>query len=41
MLILLALMSALFPALVHFTTNGSDVVGLWDSFRTTVAIAFS
>ncbi|MEK3875525.1 MULTISPECIES: ABC transporter permease [unclassified Paenibacillus] len=40
MLVLLALMSALFPALVHFTTNGSDVVGLWDSFRTTVAIAF-
>lgn len=40
MLFILALMSALFPALIHFTTSGSDVIGLWGSFRTTVTIAF-
>ncbi|WP_340021602.1 ABC transporter permease subunit [Paenibacillus sp. FSL K6-1096] len=40
MLFILALMSALFPALIYFTTSGSDVMGLWGSFRTTVTIAF-
>ena len=41
MLFILAVMSALFPALIHFTSGDSEVtIGLWDSFQTTVAIAF-
>jgi ABC-2 type transport system permease protein len=41
MLFILAVMSALFPALIHFTSGGNEVtIGLWDSFQTTVAIAF-
>ncbi|NQX47395.1 ABC transporter permease subunit [Paenibacillus tritici] len=40
MLFILALISALFPALIHFTSNGNDVTGIWDSFQTTMAIAF-
>lgn len=41
MLFILAVMSALFPALIHFTSGGNEVqIGVWDSFQTTVAIAF-
>lgn len=41
MLFILVLMSALFPALIHFTSKGNEgSIGLWDSFQLTVNIAF-
>ncbi|MNC13412.1 ABC-2 family transporter protein [compost metagenome] len=41
MLFILALMSALFPALVYFTSSGeSSGTGLWDNFQMAVTIAF-
>lgn len=42
MLFILALMSALFPALFYFTSSGDmSRMGLWESFQTTVSVAFS
>ncbi|WP_054939008.1 ABC transporter permease [Paenibacillus ihuae] len=41
MLFILALMSALFPALVYYTSRGdSSGTGLWDNFQMAVTIAF-
>jgi ABC-2 type transport system permease protein len=41
MLLILAVMSALIPVLVYFTSDrDSTVIGLWDSFQMTVSIAF-
>ncbi|WP_438494321.1 ABC transporter permease [Paenibacillus sp. IHBB 3054] len=41
MLFILALMSALFPALFYFTSSGDmSRMGLWESFQTTVSVAF-
>ncbi|AIQ50916.1 ABC transporter permease [Paenibacillus sp. FSL R7-0331] len=39
MLAILGLMSALFPALIYFTSS-SDPVGVWDNFQLTVTISF-
>ncbi|WP_342564507.1 ABC transporter permease subunit [Paenibacillus sp. FSL R7-0345] len=39
MLFILGLMSAMFPALIYFTSN-SDPVGVWDNFQLTVTISF-
>lgn len=39
MLVILGLMSALFPALIYFTSS-SDPVGVWDNFQLTVTISF-
>lgn len=41
MLFILALMSALFPALFYYTSSGDDsMYGLWESFQMTVSISF-
>ncbi|WP_042197964.1 ABC transporter permease [Paenibacillus camerounensis] len=39
MLAILGLMSALFPALIYFTSS-SNPVGVWDNFQLTVTISF-
>jgi ABC-2 type transport system permease protein len=41
MLFILAVMSVLFPVLMYFTSGSPDsMMGLWDTFQTTVSIAF-
>lgn len=41
MLLILAVMSVLLPALIYFTSEGdSSLMGLWDNFQMTVSIAF-
>lgn len=40
MLIILAIMSALFPVLIYYTSSGDSSVGLWSSFQLTVTISF-
>ncbi|MBW4081403.1 ABC transporter permease [Paenibacillus sp. S150] len=40
MLIILAVMSALFPALFYFTSSDTSTMELWNSFQMTVSVAF-
>lgn len=41
MLFILALMSALFPALIYYTSTGDPSgTGVWDNFQMTVSISF-
>jgi len=40
MLVILAVMCALFPVLIYYTSGSNPSIELWDSFQVTVSIAF-